>query len=144
MRTSYVQYCTDCIYIWPEELRPLDQIFVQRTKWRQSTWRPRSVGDVILGEKWSEAWRIACLRLCGTGEAFRRAEKSWGSRHSFNDWTGRRKKIPYCVVYWVAGWVDADSLFPAQYISKESAQQITSESGKEEGCLSGLQVCAAV
>lgn len=76
MRTSYVQYCTDCIYIWPEELRPLDQIFVQRTKWRQSTRRPRSVGDVILGEKWSEAWRIACLRLCGTGEAFRRAEKS--------------------------------------------------------------------
>lgn len=56
------------VYIWPEELRPMDQIFVQRTKWRQSTRRPRSVGEVILGEKWSEAWRIACLRMCDAGE----------------------------------------------------------------------------
>lgn len=45
----------------------MDQIFVQRTKWRQYALKPRSVGEVILSEKCSEAWRIAC-RLCGTGE----------------------------------------------------------------------------
>lgn len=83
----------------------MGQIFVRRTKWRQYPRKPRSVGEVTLSEKCSEAWRIAC-RLCGTGDLTggQNSPEAEGTVSTTGQGDGRKSFIVWSIE-WLAEWM---------------------------------------